>query len=191
MKKLILTLFCSLLPPFYAHALDINVLAGVDTNKNFSVGAEGVVGKNYLLGFQANIGSADTYETGSITHSSINNAKYSLDRNNSIYSIYVGYKFTDSLLNGLSLKAGASQMTVDMKGDVYGTTNGQNSSDTLYDVSESKTLPFIGIGYQINDRLSVNVHSSLGSIETVDINGKSVDTDYNNYTTSILLGFTF
>ncbi|MCW8347229.1 hypothetical protein MD535_14580 [Vibrio sp. ZSDZ65] len=175
--------------PSSAYSFQFN--AGVDTNKSFAAGIEGLVYDNYVLGAQINLSTTDNYETGPYNEGVISNGTYTKKRSSQLGTLYVGYQFSDTMLEGLSLKLGVTQMVLDMSADAYGTVGSETVGAEIYQLTERKYLPFLGFGYPINERLVFNVHASFAGIETVNIDGEQEPTGLDATTVSFLLGFRF
>ncbi|MFA0087851.1 outer membrane beta-barrel protein [Vibrio sp. 10N.261.51.F12] len=166
-------------------------LVGVDTGKSFAGGIEGTIYDNYIIGAQANLDSTDSYNSGPYSHSTISDATYTQKRSAQHYALYTGYRFTKSAVEGLAIKVGVTQMRLTMSADVYGTESGDAASEELYKINESKLLPFIGVGYQIAERLTLNVHASFGGLETITVDGQQEPTGIDATNVSFLVGFRF
>ncbi|MGF1778334.1 hypothetical protein [Vibrio nomapromontoriensis] len=179
-----------------ASAYNFQFNAGVDTNKSFAAGIEGVVYDNYVLGAQINLSTTENYESGSYSDIFLTNGTYTKKRSSQLGTLYVGYQFSETALEGLSIKFGVTQMVLDMSGDAYGKVGvGTPQEETigyeLYKQTERKSLPFLGLGYPISERLVFNVHATFGGIETLKIEGKQEPTGMDSTTVSFLLGFRF
>ncbi|MCL9775316.1 hypothetical protein [Vibrio methylphosphonaticus] len=174
-----------------ASAYNFQFNAGVDTNKSFAAGIEGLVYDNYLLGAQINLSTTDNYETGTFNEAPISSGTYTKKRSSQQGTLYVGYQFSDTMMEGLSLKLGVTQMVLDMSADAYGTVGSEVISTELYQLTERKYMPFLGLGYPINERLVFNIHASFAGIETLNIEGEQESTGVDATTVSFLLGFRF
>ncbi|MCG9657166.1 outer membrane beta-barrel protein [Vibrio mediterranei] len=172
-----------------AHSFQFN--AGVDTNKSFAFGIEGLVYSNFLLGAQANLGSTDEYNSGPYNHPDISNATYTQKRSLQSYSLYAGYQLDTTMLKGLAFKAGVSQIRANFNADVYGTENGNATSEVLYDMTKTKYTPFVGLGYPVSDNIVLSVHATFDGIDTIVVDGKSEPSGFDKTTVSFLAGFRF
>jgi hypothetical protein len=171
-----------------SHANPVQFLLGIDSHKGFAGGLETLVYENFIIGGQFNLGSADESNTKSGTFPGIINPTFTTKKSAQHYSLYTGYHFNDGMLDGLTIKLGIAQMNINVSEDVFGT---DGSSEIVYDINERKSQPFVGIGYHLTERTSLNVHAHLAGIDTINVNGQILDSGFDATTLSFMAGFTF
>lgn len=186
LSRIALTL--TLLASATSYANPVQFLLGVDSHKGFAGGIETLVYDNFIIGGQFNLGSSDESNSQSGTYPGITNPKFTDKKSAQHYSLYTGYRFNDGMLDGLAIKLGVAQMNINVSKDVYGT---DGKSEILYDINERKFQPFVGLGYHISERLSLNVHAHVAGIDTINVDGQTLDSGFDATTLSFMAGFTF
>ncbi|WP_234495618.1 outer membrane beta-barrel protein [Vibrio maritimus] len=188
MSLLRTTFALSLLMTATAHASNVQFLVGVDNNKGFAGGIEALFYDNFIIGGQANLGSTDETQTQGGSLPDVPNATFTQKKSSQAYSLYTGYRFKENMLDGLTVKLGISKTSINLSEDAY---NSSNESAVVYDINESKYQPFVGLGYHISERISLNVHANLAGIDTIEVEGETVKSGFERTTLSFLVGFTF
>jgi hypothetical protein len=183
-----ITLTLTLLASATSYASPVQFLLGVDSHKGFAGGIETIVYDNFIIGGQFNFGSSDESNSQTGTYPGITNPTFTSKKSAQHYGLYTGYRFNDGMLDGLALKLGIAQMNVNISEDVYGT---DGNSDIIYDINERKYQPFVGLGYHVSERFSLNVHAHLAGIDTINVDGKTLDSGFDATTLSFMAGFTF
>lgn len=183
-----ITLTLTLLASTSSYANPFQFLLGVDSHKSFAGGLETVVYDNFIIGGQFNLGSTDESNSKSGTYPGIINPTFTSKKSAQHYSLYTGYRFNDGMLDGVALKLGIAQMNINVSEDVYGS---DGTSDVVYDINKRKYQPFVGIGYHLSERFSLNVHAHLAGIESINVGGETIDSGFDATTLSFMAGFTF
>ncbi|GMQ46918.1 hypothetical protein [Vibrio sp. 10N] len=187
-----ITLTLTLLASATSYASPVQFLIGVDSHKGFAGGLETVVYDNFIIGGQFNLGSSDESNTQTGSYPGITNPTFTSKKSAQHYGLYTGYRFNDGMFDGLALRLGIAQMNINVSEDVYGSDSASNvTSEIIYDINKRKYQPFIGIGYHVSERISLNVHAHLRGIDTIEVEGQKLDSGFDATTLSFMAGFSF
>ncbi|NUW74575.1 autotransporter domain-containing protein [Vibrio mediterranei] len=156
--------------------VNFNILAGYD--RNAPTVAFEVDYSNILLGTQLH-----AEKTQFVTEAP-SDSQYSAGKTEqNKFSIYAGYRFN----NGLTLKAGTTISKLEFSGF------GGNAKDVeaKIDAKSSKVLAFVGAGYEFENGFNMNLHSTIGNNDKVELGkyGHAKVEDKANI--SFLVGYRF
>ncbi|EDL55740.1 hypothetical protein VSAK1_17117 [Vibrio mediterranei AK1] len=179
MKKLIASALIVASSSTIAAGMDdvnFNILAGYD--RNAPTVAFEVDYANILLGTQLH-----AEKTQFVTEAP-SDSQYSAGKTDqNKFSIYTGYRFN----NGLTLKAGTTISKLEFSGF------GGNAKDmeAKIDAKSSKVLAFVGAGYEFENGFNMNLHSTIGNNDKVELGkyGHAKVEDKANI--SFLVGYRF